>query len=132
MLRSNTASNLTGHLSKMFHDRFERRQGYRVLVHDQADDVEEFQRSCPWYFTFRKLDAGPRSPPPQTKTLREMTTSERNTTPRGEDDVELPAHTTSVALPAKVVNPFLNLRPMPKRPAFLASPPPTTPTLPGE
>jgi hypothetical protein len=130
MLRLNTASNLTGTLSRMFHERNEVRQGYRLLMHSEADNVEEFQKSCPWYFTFWKLDTGPRSPPPQSHTLRELSTSERNTASGREDVVELPAHTSSVALPAKVVNPFLSLRPMPKRPAFLASPPPATPISP--
>jgi len=132
MLRSSTAYNLTGPLSRMFHDRIEVRQSYRLLMHGEADDVEDFQKSCPWYFTFRRLDTGPRSPPAKNMTLRELSTSERNSASRREAVVERPDDSTSVKLPAKVVNPFLNLRPMPKRPAFLASPPPATPTLPGK
>jgi hypothetical protein len=114
----------------MFHERNEVRQGYRLLMHGEADNSEDFQKSCPWYFTFRKLDTGPRSPPPQSHTLRELSTSERNTVSRREDNKERAADSTSAALPAKVVNPFLNLRPMPKRPTFLESPPPATPTPP--
>jgi hypothetical protein len=129
MLRLNTASNLTGPLSWMFHERNEVRQGYRLLMHGEADAVEDFQKSCPWYFTFRKLDTGPRSPPPQSHTLRELSTSERNTASRRGDSMLSPVDTSSAAPPAKVVNPFTNLRPMPKRPAVLASPPPATPTL---
>jgi hypothetical protein len=41
-----------------------------------------------------------------------------------------PVDTSSAAPPAKVVNPFTSLRPMPKRPTFLDSPPPETPTPP--
>jgi hypothetical protein len=130
MLRLNTASNLTGSLSRMFHERSEVRQGHRLLMYGEADDVEDFQKSYPWYFTFRKLDTGPRSPPPQTHTLRELSTSERNTASRREDSMVPPVDTSSAAPPAKVVNPFTNLRPMPKRPTFLDSPPPETPTPP--
>jgi hypothetical protein len=130
MQRVNTASNLTGPLSRMFQDRFEVRQGHCLLMHGEADNLVEFQKSCPWYFTFRKLATGPRSPPSPTKTLRELSISERNTAARREDNMERAADPTSAALPARVVNPFLNLRPMPKRPAFLPSPPPATPTIP--
>jgi hypothetical protein len=130
MLRVNTASKVTGPRSRMFHERNEVRQGYRTVMHGEADHAEEFQKSCPWYFTFRKLDTGTRSPPPQTRTLRELSISERNTAARREDNMDRAADPTSAALPAKVVNPFLNLRPMPKRPAFLPSPPPATPTIP--
>jgi hypothetical protein len=114
----------------MFHDRLEVRQSYRLLRNGKADDADDFQKSCPWYFTFRKLDTGPRSPPPQTHTLRELSTSERNTAARRVDATDRPADPTSPTPPARAANPFLNLRPMPKRPAFLESPPPAPPTIP--
>jgi len=65
-------------------------------------------------------------------TLRKLSTSERSSPSRREEVVERSDDSIYVELPAKVVNPFINLRPMPKRPAFLASPPPATPTLPGK
>jgi hypothetical protein len=104
-----------------------------LLIHVMINLSENFQKSCPWYFMFRKLDSGPQSTPPNTRTPRELSTSERNTAARREDDVEPSVDISSAAPPAKVVNSFLNLRPMPKRPDFLASPPPATPSLsPGE
>jgi len=131
MLRLNIAYNLTGPLIKMFHEPFGVRQSYRLLMHGEANDGEDFHKSCPWYFTFKSLDTGPRSPPAKNMTLRELSISERNSASGREEVVERRDDSTFVGLSAKVVNPFLNLRPMPKRPAFLASPPPATPTLPG-
>jgi len=42
MLRLSTAYNLTGPLSGMFHDRFGVRHSHSLLMHGEANDVEDF------------------------------------------------------------------------------------------
>jgi len=92
-------------------------------IHDMTDIAEDFQKSCPWYFMFKKLDTGTRLSPPKTKTSPEVSISEWDTTSSGEDVEEPSANTSIVAPPARVVDPTSLLQPKPRRPGPLPSPP---------